>query len=150
MRPPADLVDLFRSRGLKVTPQRQAVFEVLYGNEGHPTAEAVHDRIKRTMPTVSLRTVYQTLNDLAELGELQPLDLGTGSTRFDPNVEDHHHLVCTRCRTVRDLYVAPRVTLTEGQLEGFQPATTEIVIRGLCNQCQSASPETTKETTPHA
>ena len=55
------------------------------------------------MPSISLRTVYQTLNDLAEMGEIQALDLGTGSTRFDPNIDEHHHLVCERCGLVRDV-----------------------------------------------
>ena len=56
------------------------------------------------MPTISLRTVYQTLNDLAAMGELRQLDLGTGSARFDPNLDAHHHLVCERCGKVVDVY----------------------------------------------
>jgi len=56
------------------------------------------------MPTISLKTVYQTVNDLAAMGEVVLLDLGTGSYRVDPNVEDeHHHLICTRCGKVRDV-----------------------------------------------
>ena len=56
------------------------------------------------METISLKTVYQTLHDLAELGEIAALDLGTGMTRFDPNVDHpHHHLVCRQCGRVRDL-----------------------------------------------
>ena len=104
MRSPADLASLFRARGLKVTPQRACIFRILDGNESHPTAEAVFGAASREMATMSLKTVYQTLNELAELGEIQLLDMGTGSTRFDPNVDAHHHLVCTRCGKVRDLY----------------------------------------------
>ncbi len=57
------------------------------------------------MPTISLRTVYQTLNDLAAMGELVQLELGTGSARFDPNLDAHHHLVCDRCGKVLDVDV---------------------------------------------
>ena len=58
------------------------------------------------METISLKTVYQTLYELAELGEIATLDLGTGTVRFDPNVERrHHHLVCRGCGKVRDLHV---------------------------------------------
>ena len=84
MRTPAELTDLFRARGLKVTPQRQCIFRVLHGNGVHPTAEAVYAAAKDEMPVLSLKTVYQTLNDLAAMGEIQLLDLGTGSARFDP------------------------------------------------------------------
>ncbi len=135
MKSPAELTELFRSRGLKVTPQRQCIFRVLHGNDVHPTAESVYAAASAEMPTISLKTVYQTLHDLAAMGEILQLDLGTGSTRFDPNVEGHHHLVCTRCGMVRDLYVRPRVRVSDEQLAGFTPNSTEVVIRGLCETC---------------
>src|SRR6185437_3913486 len=104
MRPPGEMVELFRRRGLKVTPQRECIFEVLWGAREHPTADGVFAEARVRMPTMSLRTVYQTLNDLVFMGELHQLDLGTGSSRFDPTNEAHHHLVCTSCGKVRDLY----------------------------------------------
>ncbi|MEA3077745.1 MAG: Fur family transcriptional regulator, peroxide stress response regulator [Actinomycetota bacterium] len=137
MKSPAELTELFRDRGLKVTPQRQCIFRTLHGNEVHPTAESVYAAASAEMPTISLKTVYQTLNDLASMGEIQQLDLGTGSTRFDPNVEGHHHLVCVQCGKVRDLYVDARVRVPADQLGGFTVGTTEVVIRGLCGDCSS-------------
>ncbi|HEY5154597.1 MAG TPA: transcriptional repressor, partial [Acidimicrobiales bacterium] len=65
MKSPAELTHAFRAQGLKVTPQRQRIFTVLYDNPEHPTAEAVYASVSADMPTISLRTVYQTLNDLA-------------------------------------------------------------------------------------
>ncbi len=115
MRSPDELTDLFRARGLKVTPQRQCIFGVLHDSSAHPTAEAVHADVVEHMPTVSLRTVYQTLNDLAAMGELVSLDLGTGSTRFDPTLDPHHHMVCDRCGRIHDLHAAfGEVAVPEG------------------------------------
>jgi Fur family transcriptional regulator, peroxide stress response regulator len=91
------------------------------------------------MPTISLKTVYSTLNDLAEMGEILQLDLGTGSARFDPNVDGHHHLVCTACGRVRDFYLKPRLRLQDEQLEGFEIDSTEVVLRGLCNDCKTTT-----------
>ena len=72
------------------------------------------------MPGISLRTVYQTLNDPAEMGALNPLDLGTGASRFDPNVGDHYHLVRLDCAAVRDVHVASAQQLTpDGGAAGF-------------------------------
>ena len=97
---------MFREQGLRVTPQRQAIFRLLQGDDTHPTVESLYDRARAEMPTISLKTVYQTVHDLEALGEVRVLDLGTGSVRVDPNVEDeHHHLVCTSCGRVRDLAV---------------------------------------------
>lgn len=136
VRSPSELTDLFRARGLKGTPQREAVFRALDDNEVHPTAESVHSVVTRDMPSVSLRTVYQVLNDLAAMGEVQQLDLGTGSARFDPNVDAHHHLVCTACGKVRDLAVDfPGVRVPPGTEQGFEVDSAEVVFRGRCDTC---------------
>lgn len=139
MRTPDQLVAAFRASGRKVTPQREGIFRILHGNPTHPTAEAVHARIVDDMPSVSLRTVYATLHELAEMGELHQLQLGTGSARFDPNVDDHHHLVCDTCGSVEDLDTNfPGVTLAVDNDFGFAVDSTEIVFRGTCRRCRTA------------
>jgi len=137
VKTPAELTELFRDRGLKITPQRQCIFRLLHGNEAHPTADAVYAVARAEMPTISLKTVYQTLNDLAAMGELHLLDVGTGAARFDPNVDaQHHHLVCDGCGKVRDLHVDfPSVLVPRGQAQGFAVRTAEVVFRGLCDDC---------------
>ena len=142
MQSPDELTMRFRERGLKVTPQRQCIFRLLHGDVTHPSAEAVYAAASAEMPTISLKTVYSTLHDLAAMGEIQQLDLGTGSTRFDPNVDGHHHLVCTRCGKVRDVYGAARVKVPAEQLDGFTVDTTEVVLRGLCDPCSTETAAT--------
>ncbi len=136
-----ELTEMFRAGGRKVTPQRQCIFRILQGHEAHPTAEDVHAEAREEMPTISLKTVYQTLNDLSELGELTVLDLGTGSARFDPNVEaNHHHLVCTSCGKVRDLRADfSSVRVPPGASGGFTVGPAEVVFRGLCADCRRTS-----------
>jgi Fur family peroxide stress response transcriptional regulator len=139
VRTPAELTDLFRARGLKVTPQRQCIFRVLHGNGVHPTAESVYAAARAEMPVLSLKTVYQTLNDLAAMGEIQLLELGTGSARFDPNIDAHHHLVCTTCGKVRDLDLdLGELVVPEARRQGFLLGTAEVVFRGQCATCTAA------------
>lgn len=142
MKSPAELTDLFRARGLKVTPQRQCIFRTLHGNESHPTAETVFAAAQAEMPTISLKTVYQTLNDLAAMGEILQLDLGTGSARFDPNNDGaHHHLVCTECGKVRDVAPAsPGIDLPGSHRKGFTVRSVEVTYRGLCDSCRRNRP----------
>jgi len=138
MRSPEELTQLFRAHGRKVTAQRQCIFRILQGDVTHPTAEAVHALARSQVETISLKTVYQTLNDLAALGEIAALDLGTGTTRFDPNVERiHHHLVCRSCGKVRDLHADfSGVNVPPGSDEGFDVGPAEVVFRGVCRQCR--------------
>jgi Fe2+ or Zn2+ uptake regulation protein len=139
VKSPEELTRIFRSRGLKVTPQRQSIFRVLHNSTVHPTAEGVYDIVRGEMPTISLRTVYQTLNDLAAMGELQAIDLGTGSARFDPHTGPHHHLVCEACGKVHDVEADfPGVTVPADNDFGFTVTATEIVFRGRCRDCADA------------
>jgi Fe2+ or Zn2+ uptake regulation protein len=136
VKSPAELTALFRARGLKVTPQRQCIFRVLHENPSHPSAESVYAEVSHQMPTISLRTVYQTLNDLASMGELVQLDLGTGSARFDANLDGHQHLVCDRCGKVVDVHVdTSGLSLPSTRRQGFTIDTTQIVFRGTCAEC---------------
>ncbi len=128
---------MFRSRGLRVTPQRHAIFRVLTDATYHYTAEGVYAAVCTELPMISLRTVYQTLNDLSAIGELSALNLGTGSTRFDPNVDPHHHLVCDGCGAIEDLpNEFPGVLLPTYVAERFTVSSTEIVFRGRCANCE--------------
>jgi Fe2+ or Zn2+ uptake regulation protein len=140
VKSPSELTERFRAQGLKVTPQRQRIFAALHDNPDHPTAEAVYAEVSSEMPTISLRTVYQTLNDLAAMGELVQLDLGTGSARFDPNLDGHHHLVCDRCGKVLDIEAdTGALEVPAERRQGFVIETTQVVFRGTCADC-AASP----------
>lgn len=131
-----ELTEALRATGRKVTPQRQAIFRALAGSTVHPDAEAVYSLVRAELPTISLRTVYQTLNDLAAMGELSAIDVGTGSTRFDPNLEPHHHLVCERCGRIDDLHLDHLAVPVPADLpESFEVRSTEIVFRGRCASC---------------
>lgn len=140
VKTPAELTELFRERRLKVTPQRQRIFQALHDNGSHPTAHAVFLAIRPEMPTISLRTVYQTLNDLVALGEIQQVDVGTGAARFDPATSPHHHLVCTSCGAVRDVDCEfDGLRLPVQHQQGFIVRGAEVIFRGLCAECSQAS-----------
>src|ERR1700722_16238930 len=140
MQSPDVLSDVFRANGRKITSQRQCIFRALEGDVTPPSAERVHQRVLREMPNVSLKTVYQTLNDLAELGAIAVLDVGTGSARFDPNVETtHHHLVCRSCGKVRDVAADfPGLKGSGRATQGFEVDSAEVVFRGLCEECKGS------------
>jgi Fe2+ or Zn2+ uptake regulation protein len=131
-----EMTQLFRDRGLKVTPQRQCIFRIMHDNGSHPTAHSVFQSACEEIPTISLRTVYQTLNDMVALGEIQQFDVGTGAVRFDAATGAHHHLVCTRCGAMRDVHCdLAGLRLPARQHPGFTISGAEVIFRGLCEKC---------------
>lgn len=145
MRSPADLTEAFRRQNLKVTPQRQLLFRLLHDNAAHPSAEVLYAQASELMPGISLRTVYQTLNDLAAMGELQHVSVGSGPARFDPNTDDHHHAVCDRCGQMVDVYVTNLAALHVDGLRGFRPTSARLVFSGTCEPCAAVSQSPTSD-----
>jgi Fe2+ or Zn2+ uptake regulation protein len=93
------------------------------------------------MPTISRKTVYQTVHDLEALGEVELLDVGTGSKRVDPNVERaHHHLVCSKCGTVRDVLLdVVDLRVPARYRRDFAVESVEVVFRGVCEACAATT-----------
>jgi Fur family transcriptional regulator, stress-responsive regulator len=135
------LTERLRTRGWRITPQRRAVVEALAGEHVHLSAEQVHAGARRVVPEVSLATVYNTLNELTDMGEISEIRLSDGTTRFDPKIgPDHHHLVCEGCGLTFD--VEPRgvegLSLPQSQRYGMTVDTVEVVFRGRCSSCAEA------------
>lgn len=132
-----DHVRALRDAGLKATPQRLAILRSLAGDETHPTAQELYERLSPEFPSLSVATVYNTLSALTKIARCTPLDLG-GPLRFDPNVEPHDHAVCERCGSIRDV----RETAAdsgESVVTNFRIRRVERIYRGLCGSCAQAS-----------
>ncbi|MGD1993846.1 MAG: Fur family transcriptional regulator, partial [Anaerolineae bacterium] len=92
MKPVDDLIELFHHSGLRITPQRRAIFELLAENNGHLTADEMYRHVRSMMPDISRATVYNTLHELVALGELTTVeDLSKRGTRYDTTTSHHHH-----------------------------------------------------------
>jgi Fur family peroxide stress response transcriptional regulator len=97
-----ELFALFRKNGYKVTTQRLAIYKFLIKRKDHPTADQIYQELKTDCPTLSLGTVYKTLHTLKELGLIQELGFNEGSIRYDPDMELHINLVCSKCGKIED------------------------------------------------
>ncbi len=116
-----DLLDRLRQRAWRVTPQRRVVAEVLAGEHVHFTADDVCDRAVARPLEISRATMYNTLKELADLGEVLEVMIDARATRYDPNAKDpHQHLVCERCGLIRDVHpkAEARLMLPAGKPSG--------------------------------
>ena len=129
--------EVCRAAGVRLTPQRLEIFREVAQAGDHPDAETVHRRVRRRLPTVSLDTVYRTLWLLNEHDLVTTLGPSRERTRFDANLDRHHHFLCVRCGSTRDFYSEeldelelPRSAKALGRIEA-----TLVEVRGVCREC---------------
>jgi Fur family transcriptional regulator, peroxide stress response regulator len=134
------IVAVLKSRGLRVTPQRYAVYANLLGRYDHPTADDILGDLNQSAPTSSQATVYSSLQALREVNLVREVLLEEGVCRYDANVGPHHHFRCQSCGAIADI---PWETLSSLNLQTlssrWQIESYEVTVRGLCDRCQ---PET--------
>ena len=97
-----DLIVKFRENGYKVSTQRLAICKFILSRKDHPNAEQIYQELRDEYPTISLGTVYKTLHLLKELRLIQELGFNKGSIRYDPDMELHINMVCSKCGKIHD------------------------------------------------
>lgn len=132
------LDEALAGNGLRMTRQRQLVYDVLKTEKNHPTAEEVHRRVRVNMPNISLATVYNCLETLVECRLIRQVNRDRDSSRFCGNLKEHGHFYCNECGSVHDIDLAdsPLAELAPKQESGFRVQQFEINFRGLCPKCQ--------------
>lgn len=133
---PGALQRRLEQSGLRTTPQREHVYQVLLEKKDHPTAEEVFIRAKKGMPEISMATVYNCLDALVSCGLVRQVNQDREATRFCSNMQPHHHFYCDECGGAYDIDRAgetaePPVAMPRG----FKPTRYEVTIRGLCPDC---------------
>jgi len=131
---PPHIEDELREAGLKATPQRLAILGCLEGDESHPTAQELYERVRAEHPTMAFATVYNTLSALTGIGRVRSLTLG-GPTRFDPNTASHDHAICDGCGSITDVAARSRRGPAPDGLAGFSINRVERIYRGQCAEC---------------
>jgi Fur family peroxide stress response transcriptional regulator len=128
------LTERLGTTGLRLTPQRRRVYDVLLQKRDHPTTEEVFLRAKRERPDISMATVYNCLDALVQCGLVRQVMLDRGATRFCPNMEEHCHYYCDACGTVFDVAL-PGNSAVVPRPKGFKIDHYEIAVHGLCADC---------------
>jgi Fur family peroxide stress response transcriptional regulator len=138
----ANKMDVFkamcRKAGLKITPQRMAVYKTLAESTEHPSAEMVFRKVRKIFPNISLDTVNRTLLMLNEIGAAFVVE-GSGSPkRFDGNMKSHHHFKCVECKRIIDIWHEPfgNIQVPTDIKEKFSVLRTAVYLEGICDRCR--------------
>jgi Fur family ferric uptake transcriptional regulator len=132
-------IDQLRDAGIRLTPQRALVLDVVYHSAGHLTADQVYEQVRAQSPYVDLSTVYRNLVFLRHQGLIGELRLEGQPARFEAvrSGHEHHHAVCTRCGCMVEVDAADLAGLEATLLAkyGFRLEVVHLALMGLCQQC---------------
>jgi Fur family peroxide stress response transcriptional regulator len=126
--------DMLRNKNLKATPQRLAIYKLLYEMNTHPSADDIYSHMKSVYPTISLATVYKTLRTLTNVGLIRELNLGE-ENRYDCNLSLHGHLICTKCNSIIDLHIQNSLDILNDLKDGFELDYIKLFLYGTCQDC---------------
>lgn len=134
------IANLLKENKLKVTPQRIAIFKILYNSTEHPSAEQIYKELQPTHPTMSLATVYKTLDTLKKSGLIQEFNVGEDCFRYDANVNTHPHMICLECHQVFDLHTDKLNNLRTYVKDetDFEIIYEKVFFYGTCADCKKS------------
>jgi len=136
-----DVRDLLRARGLRWTPQRRTLIDVLAETDGHVTGAELIERCRAIDPATIPSTVYRTLDVLEELGLLNHSHGADGREEFHVRpVAAHGHLHCIGCGTTWDIGTdeAASLVATLERQRAFAVDLSHLSIAGRCSDCREA------------
>ncbi len=135
----AQMINRLKESDCRITPQRHAVLRVLAHSHDHPSAEIIFDELLPHFPTMSLATVYKTLNLLKKEGEVLELEFSEHGNRYDGKKPyPHPHVICTACGTIIDPPQLNLEEITQKMMEetGFKITSHRLDFFGLCEKCK--------------
>jgi len=137
-----DYLDIIRKAGLRATPQRIAICEYLIETDSHPTANDIYMKLKDRFPSLSLATIYNTLDVMVGMGYVNALgSIGDDKVHFDGNISPHINLACIKCHKIIDLKseLVAQLDSEIDQISGYRVLGARVLYYGTCPQCQSTN-----------
>jgi Fur family peroxide stress response transcriptional regulator len=127
-----------REAGLKITPQRMAVYQVLIESKQHPSAEVVFRKVREVIPNISLDTVNRTLLTLADIGAASIVEGSGDVKRFDGKLETHQHFKCVKCKRIFDFHYKPfdNIEVPKNISRRFTVLRKTVYFEGVCDLCR--------------
>ncbi|MBD3204213.1 transcriptional repressor [Candidatus Woesearchaeota archaeon] len=119
------------------TIQRIKIMDYLKNTKAHPTAEKIHKKIKKQIPTISLATVYRNLNVLRDAGKIVKIEYENES-HYDANLKFHQHFICRKCKKISDIHNEniTKYAIKNIDYEKFMPEKVKIIYYGICKKCK--------------
>ena len=129
-----------KEHGLKITPQRSAIYQELLKAKDHPSADDIYKRIVKKIPNISFDTINRTLLTFSKIGITNVVEGYGQAKRYDPDMETHHHFRCIQCGSIIDFHNKEydNITVPEELNRQFSVISKKVVLEGLCSKCRKS------------
>ena len=117
---------------MRNTKQRDMILGIISLSTNHLTAEEIYDECIKTLPKISLGTVYRNLNILVNLGYIKRIKMPNNIDRFDKNII-HSHIICNKCGKIDDIFGDFNIKIPK--LNSFKVCDYDLNFNGICNNC---------------
>lgn len=133
----ASSVKILKEAGIVTTRQRVTILQLLRANKTHPDVDGMYQIARKRMPSISVDTVYRTLNLLADHGVIQRMAVPTRRARFDGSVQPHDHFLCSECQSIADISSAPSTKDVAEEVSQYgEVHSVQTVYIGVCHLCK--------------
>jgi Fur family peroxide stress response transcriptional regulator len=130
------LISSLRDKGYKLTPPRREIIRLLTRTKSHPGAMEILRKVRKTVPRISMSTVYYTLDMMKKEGLIRELEYYDMENRYESNVSDHINLVCTKCGKITDFTGnMPSFSKAVEKETGFKASSMRFEYYGICRNC---------------
>ena len=127
---------------MRMTNQREIILKELRDSRQHLTADQLYERVKKSMPRISLATVYRNLETLSEAGIIGKLEISGRQKRFDYEITPHHHIYCLQCQRVDNIEFEQEL-VDQGAMAsttGYRITGYRVEFVGICSSCRKTEP----------
>lgn len=134
-------INVLRDEGLKLTPQRLAVIELFDGGHHHWTPQSIFSTLEPSIPSLSLATVYNTVDLFEKVGLVKRVTARDGATYFDTHLGEHHHAICENCGSLFDVVLdGDKLDALIGTVQApMRIEAARIWFEGTCRKCAQSS-----------
>ncbi|MFD3448078.1 peroxide-responsive transcriptional repressor PerR [Microbacteriaceae bacterium 4G12] len=133
-----EALEMLKSTGVRITPQRHAILEYLVESMMHPTADEIYKALEGKFPNMSVATVYNNLRVFKEVGLVKELTYGDASSRFDYVTNQHYHVICEQCGKIVDFSYTglDEIERKASEETGFTIKSHRMELYGICPECK--------------
>ena len=129
-------IKTFKEKGIRITPQRQAVYGLLCKGRNHLTADEIYEKIKVQLPAVSLATIYTVLELLKDKDLVREIRISFDKSQFEARIDNHHHFMCKSCKKIFDIDMHPCAALEKKEVDGHKIEELQGYFYGVCKKCR--------------